>query len=135
MLLASILIAVVTIYQYNEEAIDYHKDRLERKETAIISHINKVIQKTTWEVTTENIPLIFKSEIYNIADIHSLRINLYDLDGTILKSSKASFKNDSIIKCIDTEVLNAISNSVNHRHVVKNRKNGETLSIGLYLYL
>ena len=134
-LIASILIAGVTIYQYNEEAIDYHKERLERKETAIISHINKVIQKTTWEVKTENVPLIFKEDIYNIADIHSLRINLYDLDGTLLKSSKASFKNDSIAKCIETEVLNTISNTANHRHVIKNRKNGETFQSSYsYIY-
>ena len=34
-LLASILIAGVTIYQYNEEARDYHEDRLDRKEENI----------------------------------------------------------------------------------------------------
>jgi len=132
--IASILIGAVTIYQYNEEAIDYHKQRLERKEIAIISHINNVIRKTTWEVVTENVPLIFKEDIHNIADIHSLRINLYDLDGTLLKSSKAGFKNDSIAKCIDTEVLNAISNTARHRHVVKNKKNGETFQSS-YTYI
>lgn len=125
-LIASILIAGVTIYQYNEEAIDYHRERLERKETAIISHINKVVQKTTWEVVTDNVPMIFKSEIYNIADIHSLRINLYDLDGTLLITSKASITKDSISKCIETDILNQISNTAEHRYVVKNQKNGET---------
>ena len=61
-LIASILIAAVTIYQYNEEAVDYHKERLERKETAIISDINYVIKETTYPVETEKIPLIFKDE-------------------------------------------------------------------------
>jgi len=125
-LIASILIAAVTIYQYNEEAIDYHKERLERKETAIISDINYVIKETTYPVETEKVPLIFKDEIYRIAAIHGLRINLYDLDGTLLKSSKASFARDSIMECIKTPILNSISNTAAHRHVVKNRKNGET---------
>lgn len=134
-LIASILIAGVTIYQYNEEARDYHKERLERKETAIISHLNKVVQKTSWEVVTEKVPLIFKEEIYNIADIHSLRINLYDLDGTLLITSKASFTNDSISQCIETDVLNEISNTATHRHVIKNQKNGETFqSSYTYIY-
>jgi len=31
-LLASVLIAGITIYQYSEQAKDYHADRLERKE-------------------------------------------------------------------------------------------------------
>lgn len=134
-LIASILIAGVTIYQYNEEAIDYHKERLERKERAIISDINYVIKETTYPVETEKVSLIFKDEIYRIAAIHGMKINFYDLDGTLLKSSKASFEPDSIIKCIDVEILNAISNTAEHRYVVKNEKNGETFqSSYTYIY-
>ncbi|WP_231928758.1 PAS domain-containing sensor histidine kinase [Formosa sp. Hel1_31_208] len=125
-LIASVLIAGVTIYQYNEEARDYHKERLERKEKAIISDINYVIKETTYPVETEKVPLIFKDEIYRIAEIHSLRINLYDMEGSLLITSKASFTSDSLYQCIDTDVLNAISNTAEHRYVIKNRKNGET---------
>ncbi|MCK8478995.1 sensor histidine kinase [Psychroserpens algicola] len=134
-LIASILIAGVTIYQYNEEAIDYHKERLERKEKAIISDINYVIRETTYPVETDKVPLIFKDEIYRIAEIHSLRINLYNTDGTLLITSKASFANDSISRCIETDVLNEISNTAEHRYVVKNQKNGETFQSSYsYLY-
>lgn len=134
-LIASILIAAVTIYQYNEEAIDYHKERLERKETAIISDINYVIKETTYPIETEKVPLIFKDEIYRIAAIHGLKVNLYDLEGTLLKSSKASFARDSIMTCIEAEILNAISNTAEHRYVDKNRKNGETFqSSYTYIY-
>ena len=52
-LLASVLIAAVTIYQYNEEAKDYHRERLERKEKAIRKNIEFVIKETTYPVTTE----------------------------------------------------------------------------------
>ncbi|RYH76127.1 sensor histidine kinase [Flavobacteriaceae bacterium 144Ye] len=125
-LLASILIAIVTIYQYNEEAQDYHKERLERKEENIKSSIDFTIKETTYPVNTENIPLIFKEKIHEIATIHKLQINLYDLDGTILKSSKESFsKNDTITKCIDVEILNAISNTAEHRYVIKRVENGK----------
>ncbi|WP_299337931.1 ATP-binding protein [uncultured Psychroserpens sp.] len=133
-LIASILIAAVTIYQYNEEARDYHKERLERKERAIMSDIEYVIRKTTYPVETEKVPLIFKEEIYRIAEIHSLRINLYDIDGTLLITSKASFTNDSIYTCIDTNIINEVSNSAEHRYVVKNKKNGETFQ-SLYTYI
>ncbi|MEH6534762.1 MAG: ATP-binding protein [Psychroserpens sp.] len=134
-IIASILIAGVTIYQYNEEARDYHKERLERKERAIISDINYVIRETTYPVETVKVPLIFKEEIYRVAEIHGLRINLYDIDGTLLITSKASFTNDSISKCIATDVLNEISNTAEHRFVVKNKKNGETFqSSYTYLY-
>ncbi|WP_299223748.1 ATP-binding protein [uncultured Psychroserpens sp.] len=134
-LIASILIAGVTVYQYNEEARDYHKERLERKERAIISDIDYVIRETTYPVETEKIALIFKDEIYRISAIHGLRIYLYDLDGTLLKSSKASFTVDTISRCIETDILNAISNSAEHRFVIKNQKNGETFqSSYTYIY-
>ncbi|MGK0323722.1 MAG: signal transduction histidine kinase [Psychroserpens sp.] len=133
-LIASVLIAGVTIYQYNEEARDYHKERLERKETAIIRDIEYVLGKTSFEVITEKLPFIFKDEISRIADIHSLRINFYDLDGTLLLSSKPSFKTDSITRCMDTNILNNISNTAEHRYVVKNEKNGETFQSS-YRYL
>ena len=62
-LLASILIAFVTIRQYNEEAQDYHQDRLDRKEENIKQSIDYAIKETTYPVTTEYIPLIFRNEI------------------------------------------------------------------------
>lgn len=123
--LASILIAWVTIYQYNEEAQDYHKRRLERKENNIKEHINYVLKSTTYPVTTENIPLIFREKIYEIAAIHKLQINLYDLEGSLLKSSKATIELDTISKCIETPILNEIANSFGHRFVGVNEENGE----------
>jgi signal transduction histidine kinase len=125
-LLASILIAAVTIYQYNEEAKDYHRDRLERKERAIRQSIEFTISETTYPVTTENIPLIFKEDIFDIDAIHNLQINLYDLDGQLLKSSKRTIQRDSSEICLDAEILNTLANTAEHRYVVKNEKNGQT---------
>lgn len=92
---ASILIAVVTIFQYREEAEDYHGKRLLRKESTIRKNIDYVIKTTTYPVETEKIPLIFKDKIYEIKDIHNLEIYLYDLEGKLLKTSKASFFKDT----------------------------------------
>jgi len=97
-LLASILISAVAIYQYKEETADYHKDRLLRKEQNIKTHLKRVLnwRQNTWEVKTENVPYIFKEEIYNISDIHNLRTILYDLDGGLLLSSK---RDRRLFKC------------------------------------
>jgi two-component system nitrogen regulation sensor histidine kinase NtrY len=133
-LLASILIAAVTIYQYNEEAKDYHRERLERKEKAIRRSINFAIRETTYPVTTENIPLIFKKKIFDIDAIHNLQINLYDLDGQLLKSSKRIIQRDTTEQCLSAEVLNALSNTLEHRHVVKNQENGQTFQSS-YTYI
>jgi signal transduction histidine kinase len=125
-LLASILIAAVTIYQYNEEAKDYHKERLERKEKAIRKSIDFTIKETTYPVTTENIPLIFKDAIFDIDAIHSLQVNLYDLEGELLKSSKRTIQRVTTERCLDAEILNVLSSTAEHRYVLKNEENGQT---------
>ncbi len=125
-LLASILIAGVTIYQYRQQAQDYHKERLQRKEENIRRNIEFVIRETTYPVTTEKVPLIFKDEIFKIADIHQLRVNLYDLEGGFLISSKANIEGDLLPECLSSDILNAISNTGSHRFVQKTTKNGET---------
>ncbi|MFI0429805.1 ATP-binding protein [Mariniflexile sp. HMF6888] len=135
-LLASILISAVAIYQYKEQSEDYHRQRLERKEENIQSHLKHVLngRQNTWEVKTENIPIIFKEEVYNIADIHKLQINLYDLEGSLLISSKAGLQNNEADQCIDAEILNAISNTASHRYVDKRIENGEAFQSS-YTYL
>ena len=133
-LVASVLIAAVTIYQYNEEAKDYHRERLERKEKAIKQSIDFVIRETTYPVTTENIPLIFKDKIFDIDAIHSLQINLYDLEGQLLKSSKRTIQRDTTDVCLNAEILNTLANTLEHRYVVKNKEAGQTFQSS-YTYI
>ena len=89
--MASILLASISIIQFKNEAKEYHQERLERKENAIKEHINYVLSTTTYPLTTENLSLIFKDKIHELAQIHSIEINIYSLEGKLLKSSKESF--------------------------------------------
>jgi signal transduction histidine kinase len=124
--LASILIAAVTVFQYREEAQDYHRERLLRKETAIKENINYALKTTTYPVDTENIPLIFKEKIYEIKNIHNLELYLYDLDGNLLKSSKASFFKNTSNARLSPEVLNKIEASTNKHYVEEFKENGQS---------
>ena len=119
--LASILIAVVTVYQYNEQSQDYHRKRLERKEAQLISSINYVLKESSWEIKTENLPLIFKDKIYEIANIHNVTFNLYDLKGHLLKSSKVRLKNDPIPDQLPNYILDTLSKITSKRFVEKNK--------------
>ena len=116
-LIASILIATVSIYQFRKEAREYHQDRLERKETAITEHINYVLQTTTYPLNTQNIPLIFKEKIFELADIHSMEINFFDLKGNLLISSKAIFKLDKDKPKINPSTLKIIQSSLDKRYI------------------
>ena len=121
---ASILIAAVTIIQYREQSQDYHRQRLERKEAQLISSINYVLKETTWEIKTENLYLIFKDKIYEIANIHNVSFNLYDLEGNLIKMSKSSVENTRIDNYLSTEILNQLNESVSKRYVEKNKRLG-----------
>ncbi len=116
-MIASILIAAVSIYQFKKEAREYHQDRLERKENAIVEHINYVLQNTTYPLSTQNIPLIFKEKIYEISDVHSMELNLYDLKGDLLLSSRAVFKQDKESPNINSSTLKILESTVEKRYV------------------
>jgi len=122
---ASILIAAVSIYQFRQEAKEYHQDRLERKENAIVEHINYVIQNTTYPVNTENLSNIFKDRIHELADIHSMEINFFDLQGKLIISSKAGFKQDSIKPLLDIPTLKILQSTLEKRYVAFERIDGQ----------
>ncbi|UOK43919.1 MULTISPECIES: ATP-binding protein [Flavobacterium] len=124
-LIASVLIAAVSIYQFKKEARDYHQDRLERKEDAITEHINYILSTTTYPLTTENLSLIFKEKIYELANIHSLEINIYDLNGKLLISSKGAFSVDKVAKPIQPIVLKIMQSSTSKRFVDLQMINGQ----------
>ncbi len=133
-LIASVLIAGVTIYQYREQSRDYHQDRLERKEAQIKQSIDYAIQATTYPATTEYLGLIFKDEIYRIADVQNVNFNIYDLEGQLIKSSRPKFNNDSISICLEPEVLNHLKSSATKRYVEVNSAAGFKFQAS-YIYI
>ena len=143
--LASIMILAITILQYKEEAEDYHKKRLLRKEQAVKAHINSILDNTSFEVKTEKLKYIFKvngsvrglSSISELSRIHKMPINIYDLKGNLIVSSLWHFKDkhyDSI-RHLDKRILEAIDRSPDKRYVEKHfDKDNEYQSSYSYVY-
>ena len=120
-LIASILMASISIIQFKNEAKEYHQERLDRKENAIKEHINYVLSNTTYPLTENKLPLIFKDKIHELADIHNLDINIYSLDGKLLKSSKGSFSVDTVSPSIPKYIIKLVQSSIEKRYVdIKN---------------
>ncbi len=118
-IISSVLIAGVSIYQSREQARDYHNKRLERKEHSVKESISYQLKKTDWEVTTSNIPFIFRKEIYDISDIHEMPIVIYDLEGRLLKTSRGDFVRDSGTTQISKDILDNLKQSTENRYVIK----------------
>ena len=114
---ASVLIAGVTVYQSREQARDYHEDRLERKEEQVRQSVVYTLQSTTYPVCTENLGSIFNTEIYEIANVQNQRLNIYDLEGQLIKSSRAKFETDSISHCLDYYILEKLESSPDKHYI------------------
>jgi signal transduction histidine kinase len=113
--------ASISIIQFKNEAKDYHQERLDRKEFAIKEHINYVLSTTTYPLTPENLKLIFKDKIHELSDIHNLEINIYSLEGKLVKSSKSTFSVDKVAPPIPNYILKLVQSSVDKRYVdIKN---------------
>jgi len=124
-LLASVLILVVTIYQYDEQTKDYNIQRFERKEATTKEIIELELKnKTTYPVNTENLAKIFQDRIFEISSINKLNISFYDLQGNLLKSSTASAFEKVDMQPLSVEVLKELANNSNHKILKTSVENG-----------
>lgn len=115
-LLASILILVVTILQYDEQTQDYNIQRFERKEATTKETIElELSNKTTYPVNTENLSKIFQERIYEISSINKLNISIFDLHGNLLVSSKTNAFEANTIKPLVYNILNELAQNSNHK--------------------
>ncbi|HET8753350.1 MAG TPA: two-component sensor histidine kinase, partial [Salinimicrobium sp.] len=126
-LLASILIAGVTVFQYRKEAKEYHRDRLERKEEAIKENIRFVIGSTTYEVNHQNIVLILmdRHKIHEISQVHNMPLNIYSLEGELILKSNQSFFRDTTNLQLDPKIIEKLSSSSQKRLLLHTEKNGK----------
>lgn len=117
--IASILIAAITIYQYNEQADDYHKKRLERKEEAIKVAIRyELDREQDYSFELEFMPKVLEAKINEISDIHNLDINIYNLSGRLLRSSNYFFSGDTTNVNLTESTINKIDLNPLHRTVL-----------------
>jgi signal transduction histidine kinase len=120
--LASVLIAAITIYQYNEQADDYHTERLQRKEEAIKAAITYELNRDTVNyLETLMLPSILDKKLNEISDIHNLDINIYSLTGSLMRSSLVDAAADTIDVSLSPDIVSQIIESREHRVVLPKR--------------
>jgi nitrogen fixation/metabolism regulation signal transduction histidine kinase len=124
-LLASVLILVVTVYQYDEQTKDYNIQRFERKESITKETIELELKnKTTFPVNTVNLPKIFQDRIYEISSINKLNISLFDLEGKLLKTSIGNAFEKVDKKPLSKEVISKLVQNSNHRILKTSKEDG-----------
>lgn len=124
--IASVLIAGVTIFQYKQQAERYHEERLTRKQEQLTANLDYTIMNTSWEPTTANLKYIFsyKDEIYKISDVQNVNFNIYDLSGNLIISSKPKVDYDSASYKLDDKILTQLEVSPSHSYVERKHAAG-----------
>ena len=87
-MVASLLIAGVTIVQYSEQSNTYHEQRLERKENQLKKRLKYLLESTPLDVESANIATVFQPNLKETADVLNINFRLYSLSGDLLCSSQ-----------------------------------------------
>lgn len=133
-LVASMLIAGVTIYQYQEQSNEYHQQRLKRKEVQLLTSISYVLQNTVYPSKEAFLDSIFRNEIYQIADVQNVNFNIFDLSGNLVLSSTPDFDLIKNEHTIDKQVLAELLSRPEKRFIQKtSSEKGQLRSLFTYI--
>ena len=116
---SSILLAILTLIEYNDQSEYYHNDRLERKENQLILSLNYVIENSPFD-NSDIIKNISDSKIDEISIIQNIEFKLYDLDGNLLKNSDLESTVDLVELKIPSYIVEKFKNKDIDRFVENN---------------
>lgn len=117
-LIASILMVGVTIYQNDEQTEDYNISRFGRKELNTKKDVDFELKRNAVaDLTTDKISSIFEKRIFEMSSVHNIEISMYDLKGNLLITSTAAIKpfDDANADNIPARVLTELEAKSNHR--------------------
>lgn len=106
-------IGIFTFYNFKTQNTEYHNKRLQRKEDATLASIDYFLrEEKTHEHSSGSIFQLFQTKIYELADVHNLDLNIYNVKGElIISSNKALLKEGVIPLKMDKEAVKHLSES------------------------
>jgi len=117
-LISSAFMASMTIFHFRQENNTYHQERLIRKETAVRASIDYFLQQESPVQRTDSLVQLFDTKICELADINSLDINIYSLQGELLISSKPGlFEAGVLPEILPLSLLDSLSQDPNGHFV------------------
>lgn len=120
----SLLLITISIFQYKNVAKEYNQRRIENMENYVKKHIDYMLSTITYPLTDDNIKFIFKDKIHEISDIQNTEIQIYSLDGNLIKSSKESFLGEEHSPNISKFIVRLVKASIEKRFVEVKTING-----------
>ncbi|MFT5969584.1 MAG: two-component system nitrogen regulation sensor histidine kinase NtrY [Flavobacteriales bacterium] len=104
--LSFIAIGTVTLIFFKNQNEQYHLDRLERKQAAVVLAIDYFLSSVNHQNKPDSLVKVFDNKICELADINNLDINIYSLLGDILINSNPDlFETDFVNEQLDSNIL------------------------------
>ncbi|MBH76589.1 MAG: hypothetical protein CMP68_05590 [Flavobacteriales bacterium] len=124
-------VGITTIFRYQTKNKEYHKERLKRKDRAVVKSIEYMFNPKKRSIKDQflNSPLLNK-----LSDIHNLNLNIYDLNGSFISTSFTSNTDTSnLSKKVITNIARKINSGEKIIREIDDKK--ELLQIYRLLYL
>jgi len=120
-----------TILRYQSKNKEYHKERLKRKDRAVVQSIKHMTQPEKLSLEEQ---FIQTNTLKKISSIHKLNINIYDLEGVFVATSNTkNFTKPQISDVLLTQIITKINNTkTNKVREIQEREGGLDIYTVLY---
>jgi len=99
-------VGITTIFRYQSKNSEYHKERLKRKDRAVVQSIKYMAQPEQFSLEKQ---FLGTKILQELSSIHKLNINIYDLEGKFIATSDT---NNSAQQYLSKNLLNRIIKKV-----------------------
>ena len=99
-------VGVSTISRYQSKNKEYHRERLKRKDRAVVQSIKYMLSADASSLQEQ---FLETNILEKLSSIHKLKINIYDLGGNLISSS---FSSDNLEKNLSSQLLNSIKTKI-----------------------
>jgi len=124
-------VGISTIFRYQSKNKEYHKERLKRKDRAVVQSIKHMTSPERFSLEEQ-----FKHTniLQKISSIHKLNINIYDIEGKFIATSDTNnLINPKIEEGLLNKITTQIKNPNNIAREIQDKK--ELLDIYTVLYV
>ena len=119
LVITAILILFITNRHFNDQTKRYHEDILNRKEKAVLTSIDYLLDTYPGKITSDNVVQILGGRILEISDINKLPIVIYDLKGNVQVSTQVE---DPRYPVLPQYILDSLSKNEYYNESLKSKE-------------
>lgn len=130
-IMTTVFVVTITIYNYREHTMVFAEDSLKNKEKEVLASIDYELDRYPELASAQNIFTILQNSILGISDIHKTDINVFDTRGNLILTTEPG---ETTNRVIPKQVLDSLSRNLEYLEIPIATKNGMT-ALTTYRYV